>query len=74
MIQNPECQVEALDPAGNGMLLKVQKLRCGTTCNLVGNCSTWWSRMVQCLEGAKHEKETFTRGCKRHGPAHFPTP
>lgn len=39
MIQNPECQVEALDPAGNGMLLKVLELCCGTTCNLVGNCS-----------------------------------
>lgn len=39
MIQNPECQVESLDPAGNGMPLKVLELRCGTTCNLVGNCS-----------------------------------
>lgn len=39
MIQKLECQVEAFGPVGNGMLLKVLELSCGTTCNLVGNCS-----------------------------------
>lgn len=76
MIQNPECQVETLDPAGNGMLLKVLELHCGTTCSratVVGQCSdTWWSRMAQCLEGAEDWKETSTRGANTLDPPIFP--